>query len=102
MNSSGQPIRRIASNLLWSPEGFLRHPLVTVAADGEVLGVEQCAEPDRLAGVLIDAGIRQAVGHDEGVFIIPTRSPGKAILRTSLMTDQGLISLPVPPSLTKS
>ena len=57
MNSSGQPIRRIASNLLWSPEGFLRHPLVTVAADGEVLGVEQCAEPDRLAGVEFYGGV---------------------------------------------
>ena len=34
MNSSAQPSRRIASNLLWTPQGLLRNPLVGVAADG--------------------------------------------------------------------
>ena len=57
MNSSAQPIRRIASNLLWQPGGFLRHPLVSIDAGGRILGVEQCAEPDRLAGVEFYGGV---------------------------------------------
>lgn len=57
MNSSAQPIRRIASNLLWQPGGFLRHPLVSIDAGGRILGVEQCAKPDRLAGVEFYGGV---------------------------------------------
>lgn len=47
MNSSVQPLRRIASNLLWTPQGVVRDPLLEVAPDGRVLSVAVCAEPDR-------------------------------------------------------
>lgn len=47
MNSSVQPSRRIASNLLWTPSGVVRNPLVGVAQDGRILTVETCTEPDR-------------------------------------------------------
>lgn len=38
--------RRIASNLLWTPQGVVRNPLVVFASDGRPLRVEQCADPD--------------------------------------------------------
>ncbi|WP_295937704.1 amidohydrolase family protein [uncultured Alistipes sp.] len=57
MNSSVLPSRRIASNLLWTPQGLVRNPLVGVAADGTVLSVETCAEPDRLPGTEFYAGV---------------------------------------------
>lgn len=47
MNSSAQPTRRIASNLLWTPQGLVRNPLVTLSAEGRLLRVESCPEPDR-------------------------------------------------------
>lgn len=53
------PSRRIASNLLWTPGGLVRSPLVTLGADGRVLTAACCPEPDRLpltefyAGLLI-------------------------------------------------
>ena len=49
--------RKIASNLLWTPEGFVRHPLVTVGGDGRIERVEVCAEPDRSACTEFYAGI---------------------------------------------
>lgn len=57
MNSSAQPSRRIASNLLWTPQGLVRNPLVEVAADGRILRVGACAEPDRLPGVEFFSGV---------------------------------------------
>lgn len=72
MNSSAQPIRRIASNLLWTPQGLLRNPLVTLSAEGRLLGVESCPDPDRLSatefysGLLVagfPADYRAAFGH---------------------------------------
>lgn len=47
MNSSAQPSRRIASNLLWTPGGVVRDPLLTLGPDGRVLAVESCPDPDR-------------------------------------------------------
>lgn len=57
MNSSAQPSRRIASNLLWTPQGLLRNPLVGVAADGRILSVGTCPEPDRCPGTEFYAGV---------------------------------------------
>ena len=56
MNSSAQPSRRIASNLLWTPGGIVRNPLLTLAPDGRVVAVETCPEPDRLAATEVYAG----------------------------------------------
>ncbi len=53
------PVRKIASNLLWSPEGLIRNPLVTLSDTGTVLRIEVCDSPDRqpttefYAGVLV-------------------------------------------------
>lgn len=57
MNSSVQPSRRIASNLLWTAEGLVRNPLVTLAADGRILCVATCEAPDREACVEFYAGV---------------------------------------------
>lgn len=57
MNSSVQPPRRIASNLLWTGEGLLRDPLLELDADGRILRIAQCAEPDRLAATEFYAGV---------------------------------------------
>lgn len=47
MNSSAQPFRRIACNLLWTPRGVVCNPLAEVAPDGTVRAVRICPEPDR-------------------------------------------------------
>ena len=39
--------RKIASNWLWTPEGFLRRPLVTLDDGGRILDVRTCDAPDR-------------------------------------------------------
>ena len=57
MDSSAQPIRRIASNLLWTPGGIVRNPLLTLAPDGRVVAVESCSEPDRLAATEFYSGL---------------------------------------------
>lgn len=57
MNSSEQPLRRIASNRLWTPQGIVPWPLVTLSADGRVLSVETCRDPDRRAGTEFYAGL---------------------------------------------
>lgn len=58
MNSSAQPAsRRIASNLLWTPQGVVRSPLVTLSADGRVLTVAFCPDPDRLPATEFYAGL---------------------------------------------
>ena len=57
MNSSAQPSRRIASNLLWTPQGIVRDPLLTLAPDGRVLASERCSDPDRLASTEFYSGL---------------------------------------------
>lgn len=57
MNSSAGPFRRrIASNLLWTPQGLVRRPLVTFYGDCTYL-VETCAAPDRLPATEFYAGL---------------------------------------------
>lgn len=57
MSSSASPIRRIASNLLWTPEGLVRRPLVLLAGDGSLLSVGSCPEPDRMAATEFYSGL---------------------------------------------
>ncbi|MCM1151299.1 MAG: cytosine deaminase [Alistipes sp.] len=49
--------RKIASNLLWTPQGLIRRPLVEIARDGRVLSVGSCSDPDRLPFVEFRAGL---------------------------------------------
>ena len=56
-SSAPRPSRRIASNLLWTPQGLVRHPLLTLGADGRVLSAECCPDPDRLAATEFYAGL---------------------------------------------
>lgn len=49
--------RRIASHLLWTPQGVVRNPLVTLSPDGRCLRVEQCADPDRQPATEFYAGL---------------------------------------------
>ncbi len=49
--------RRIASNLLWTPQGVLRNPLAVFGPDGRLLRIEQCAEPDRQPATEFYAGL---------------------------------------------
>ena len=51
-SSAPRPSRRIASNLLWTPQGLVRHPLLTL-----VLSAESCPDPDRLAATEFYAGL---------------------------------------------
>ena len=57
MNSSAQPTRRIASNLLWTPGGIVRNPLLTLSPDGRVLTSDSCSDPDRLAATEFYSGL---------------------------------------------
>lgn len=57
MNASTPPARRIASNLLWTPQGLVRDPLLTLAADGRILSATRCTAPDRLAATEFYAGL---------------------------------------------
>lgn len=50
-------LRKIASNLLWTSQGLVRHPLVELADDGSVRSVASCPEPDRLAFVEFRPGL---------------------------------------------
>lgn len=56
-SSAPRPSRRIASNLLWTPQGLVRSPLVTLAADGRVLTAACCTDPDRLPATEFYAGL---------------------------------------------
>lgn len=56
-SSAPQPSRRIASNLLWTPQGLVRHPLLTLGSDGRMLSAVSCPEPDRLAATEFYAGL---------------------------------------------
>ena len=49
--------RRIASHLLWTPQGVVRNPLVVFSSDGRPLRVEQCADPDRQPATEFYAGL---------------------------------------------
>lgn len=57
MNFSARPFRQIASNLLWTPRGFVRDPLLTLGADGSILHRASCAAPDGLPCTEFYAGI---------------------------------------------
>lgn len=57
MNSCAQPSRRIASNLLWTAEGIIRHPLVETDAEGRLRVVGTCPQPDRLPFAEFYAGL---------------------------------------------
>ncbi len=49
--------RKIASNWLWTPEGFLRRPLVTLDDGGRILDVRTCDTPDREPFTEFHAGL---------------------------------------------
>ncbi len=49
--------RKIASNWLWTPEGFLRRPLVTLDDGGRILDVRTCDAPDREPFTEFHAGL---------------------------------------------
>lgn len=57
MNSRGNRERRIASNLLWTPQGIVRNPLVTFSPEGCPMRIGQCAEPDRQPATEFYAGL---------------------------------------------
>lgn len=57
MNSSVPPARRIASNLLWTPEGVVRAPWVELGPDGRVRARGVWSEADRMAGTEFYAGL---------------------------------------------
>ena len=58
MNSSAQPFRRrIASNLLWTPQGIVRNPVVTFRGPDDAFLVETCPFPDRLPRTEFYAGL---------------------------------------------
>ncbi|WP_337514675.1 cytosine deaminase [Alistipes shahii] len=42
---------------MWTPQGLVRHPLLTLGADGRVLSAECCPDPDRLAATEFYAGL---------------------------------------------
>lgn len=60
-----QPLRKIASNLLWTPRGLLRHPLLEVTEQGDVRSVATCEAPDRMAGTEFYAGVLVAGFPDD-------------------------------------
>lgn len=49
--------RKIASNWLWTPEGFLRRPLVTLDDGGRILDVRTCDDSDREPFTEFHAGL---------------------------------------------
>lgn len=49
--------RKIASNWLWTPEGFLRRPLVILDDGGRILDVRTCDDPDREPFTEFHAGL---------------------------------------------
>ena len=57
-SSAPRPSRRIASNLLWTPQGLVRHPLLTLGADGRVLTAggssTETASPEEVARFLAE------------------------------------------------
>lgn len=95
MNSSGQPIRWIASNRLWTPQGLLQNPLVTLAADGSVLSVDICSDPDRqpftefYAGILVlrfPADFRTVFAG----LLLDTQTPLPEVLAALITPDGGI------------
>ena len=71
-SSAPRPSRRIASNLLWTPQGLVRHPLLTLGADGRVLSAESCPDPDRLAATrtLIASLVMRAVRSGMPAYVL--------------------------------
>ena len=52
-----KPERRIAAHRLWTPQGIVCNPVVTLSAEGRLLEVARCAEPDRLPSTELYAGL---------------------------------------------
>lgn len=63
--------RKIASNLLWTPDGYLRRPLITADRDGRIREVAVCETPDRCAGTEFHAGILVPAFVDAAALIAP-------------------------------
>ena len=57
MISVTPPQRRIASHYLLTPSGLRPRPLLTLADDGTIVGIDTWRDPDRQAGVEFHAGI---------------------------------------------
>lgn len=80
MNFSA-PTRRIASHRLYTEQGFVENPLIELAADGEILHVGRCDEPDRVPrtefypGLLVP-GLVNAHCHLELSFLAGRIPPG--------------------------
>ncbi len=76
-------LRKIASNLLWTPQGWVRHPLVGLAGDGSVRSVASCPEPDRLAFVEFRAvfeRFRAAPARPLDEWLPSVVTPGRGVL----------------------
>ena len=52
-----KPARCIAAHRLWTPQGIVCNPVVTLSAEGRVLEVECCVEPDRLPATEFYSGV---------------------------------------------
>lgn len=57
MSSSVPSTRKIASNRAWTPGGLICNPLLTLDAEGRVLSLDVCSEPDRMASTEFYAGV---------------------------------------------
>lgn len=60
-----QPHRKIASNLLWTPWGVVRRPLLELSADGRIVSADRCDDPDRSAATEFYAGLLVAGFPDD-------------------------------------
>ena len=52
-----KPARRIAAHRLWTPQGIVCNPVATLSAEGRLIEVECCAEPDRLPATEFYSGV---------------------------------------------
>lgn len=57
MESRKNKNRRVAANLLWTPQGIVRDPLVTFSPEGHPLHIERCTDPDRQPATEFYAGL---------------------------------------------
>lgn len=101
--------RKIASNLLWTPQGWVRHPLVGLADNGSVRFVASCPEPDRLAFVEFRAGVlvpdfpadfravfeqfRVAPARSLGEWLPAVVTPGRGVLVLISGLDYGTLQI---------
>ena len=52
-----KPHRRIAAHRLWTPQGVVEHPVVTLSPEGRIAALETAADPDRMAATEFRAGV---------------------------------------------